>query len=460
MNQLDDIQLKDFTHVYLLGIGGIGMSALALYFLSQKCIVGGYDKTPSKITDDLVAKGAQIHFDDLGQNLPVEFQDKHKCLVIRTPAVPSNHEELNYFQALDFDIFKRAEILGLLTRTYKGLGVAGTHGKTTTSSLLAHILNESSLKCSAFLGGISSNLNSNFLLEEKAEYTVIEADEFDRSFLQLKPYASIITSSDADHLDIYGDSETFLKGFKEYAQLIDPDGILIVNDSVILESNCPAITYGKGEKCDYQLTNIRYIDNRFLFDLKTPTEQLNAIELGVPGIHNAENAVACVALCDFLGVKTNVIIAALKSFKGVKRRFDCHYKTKELIYIDDYAHHPTEIKALLDSVDLLYPNKRKIGVFQPHLFTRTRDFFNEFAAQLSRVDELILLPIYPAREEPIDGISSDELLKKITGKNKKVLQPHQAVELLSAQKTGVLLTFGAGDIDRIVESITTNLHKA
>ncbi|MFA7274262.1 MAG: UDP-N-acetylmuramate--L-alanine ligase [Crocinitomicaceae bacterium] len=456
MNQLDKIALNDFSQVYFLGIGGIGMSALAKYFLSENKVVLGYDKTPSPITEDLISLGAQIHFEDWANQL-ASLVSIETTLIIRTPAVPANFGELVYFQEKGYSLFKRSEILGILTRNYKGLGVAGTHGKTTTSTMLAHLLNESSLHCNAFLGGISSNFGSNFLSNPEAEFTVIEADEFDRSFLQLKPYASIITAMDADHLDIYGTVENFNKGFQDYADLIDENGLLVLKNGIPLNTNTKTVTYGVEDvNADYNATKLRFENGKFLFDVTGSAVDWKSIELGIPGIHNAENALSCIALCIWLGLTEREIRNGLQTFKGVKRRFEYHVQRSDLVYIDDYAHHPTEIKALLDSIELLYPNRKKIGIFQPHLFTRTRDFFDGFVEQLSRLDELILMPIYPAREEPIPGITSEKLLAEITTTKKILLPASEIVNYLETVQDGVLLTIGAGDIDRLVPIISKN----
>lgn len=446
------VDISKFANIYFLGIGGIGMSALARYFKSKNFNVGGYDKTPSDLTIELENEGMQIHYDDLGPSLPYIFQEPNDTLVIITPAIPVNMGERLHFQHKGFTILKRAEVLGIITRNSKALCVAGTHGKTTTSSMLAHLLNESTQKCSAFLGGISSNFNSNFITDSDAELTVIEADEFDRSFLQLDPFASIITTTDADHLDIYGDATHFQEGFEKYAELIKPDGWLIKHHSVNLH-HPHTITYGINCDTDYKGSNLRYENGEFLMDLNTPSAFWPSVALGIPGIHNAENAIACIAMCLKLGIDEETIRKGLANFKGVKRRFEYHLKSDDLVYIDDYAHHPTEIHALISSVRLLYPSKRIIGVFQPHLFSRTRDFFNGFVHELSQLDEVILLPIYPAREEPISGITSDALLSKITASDKQLLEPKDALNHLSQIKTGVILTIGAGDIDRIVSPL-------
>lgn len=427
------------------------MSALARYFKLKGFHVAGYDKTPSPLTDELQKEGIDVHFEDLGTNLPSEFHDKTITLVIYTPAIPKSLGELIHFQQENFTLLKRAQVLGLITQNSKGLGVAGTHGKTTTSTMLTHILNDSHVKCSAFLGGISANFASNFVSSTTSDYTVIEADEFDRSFLQLTPFASIITSTDADHLDIYGDASVFLEGFQLYANQIQE--LVVLKKGLNLSSKAKIVTYAINDDADFIGENIKIQQGRFFIDVITPSKIWLAVELGLPGIHNAENAVACVALCDYLGLSEAEIRHGLKTFKGVKRRFEYQIRTKNIVYIDDYAHHPTEIKALVDSVKLIYPNKKITGIFQPHLFSRTRDFMDSFASELSQLAELILLPIYPAREEPLEGITSEFLLSKCTNLEKSVLSPQEAIDKVTKIKDGVILTIGAGDIDRIVPKI-------
>ena len=454
MRQLDNILLSSYKKVYFLGIGGIGMSALAKYFLAENYEVGGYDKTNTKLTDQLIEAGAEIHFEDLGAGVPEKFKDKSNTLIIRTPAVPADFGELLYFQNAGYSLFKRSEILGILTRNYKGLGIAGTHGKTTTSTLLAHILKGSELHCNAFLGGISSNFNTNYIGHPDAEYTVIEADEFDRSFLQLKPHAAIVTAMDADHLDIYGTEEKFQEGFEEFVALIETDGLLIYKYGLPLESECPQLSYAvNNNDADFTIEDIRFENEKFLFTVIGPQWEWENVELGIPGIHNAENALSCIILCLWLGLSEETIRHGLSTFRGVKRRFEYHIRTEDFVYLDDYAHHPTEIKSLLDSIDLIYPNRKKVGVFQPHLFSRTRDFFDGFVQQLSRLDECILMPIYPARENPIEGITSEKLLEKITSPKKILLSPDAIPKYVSNMKDSILMTIGAGDIDRIVEPI-------
>lgn len=448
------VNISDFKRFYFIGIGGIGMSSLARYFKSKGYPVAGYDKTATELTKTLESEGIEIHFEDL-QEIPTPYSETQDTLIIYTPAIPKEMGELVYAQTNGFTLKKRSEVLGMITRDSKAIAVAGTHGKTTTSTLLAHILYESPLKCNAFLGGISSNFNSNFVASD-SELTVVEADEFDRSFLQLSPFASIITSTDADHLDIYGNSNDFLEGFKAYVNCISDEGFLIRNINVAVQGK-HEITYGIDCQADYIGSNLRYEEGAFLFDLQTPQSIWRNVELGIPGIHNAENAIACVAMCEKLGLEESIIRKGLSTFKGVKRRFEYQVKTKDLIYIDDYAHHPTEINALLASIKLLYPQQRVTGVFQPHLYTRTRDFFDGFAGALSALDEVILLPIYPARELPIGGINSDALCDKIPVQNKKVLSPEETINYLGTRKEGVILTIGAGDIDRIVKPLKTAL---
>lgn len=452
--------LSTYKNIYFLGIGGIGMSALARYFNERGFFVGGYDKTPSPLTDELEKEGIACHFDDLGENIPQDFKSKEDTLVIFTPAIPKDHLELNYLRAKEFTILKRAQVLGLITKNSKGIGVAGTHGKTTTSTMLTHLLNNSSVKCSAFLGGISSNYNTNFISSTESPYTVIEADEFDRSFLQLFPQISIITSTDADHLDIYGDASHFLEGFQLYAKQIDEEGLLVVRKGLDVNAKCKTLTYAINEVADYVGQNLQIISGRFYMDVHFENQVWGKVELGLPGIHNAENALACIAVCRFLELDEKTIRGGLSTFRGVKRRFEYHLRTENLVYIDDYAHHPTEIKALISSVKLIYPNKKITAIFQPHLFSRTRDFLSGFIEELSKTDELILMPIYPARELPIDGITSERIIEKCTNHERSLLSPSEVVEKVTKYKEGVILTIGAGDIDRIVPQIAKGLKQA
>ena len=448
------MKLEQLTRIYFIGIGGIGMSALARYFHAKGFVVAGYDKTPSALTDELIAEGMSVHFEDLGTDIPTEFQAIEHTLVVYTPAIPKTMGELVYFQQ-KHSVLKRSEVLGLITQSSKGLGVAGTHGKTTTSTLLAHVLSQSQLKCSAFLGGISSNFHSNVVIDTDSPYAVIEADEFDRSFLRLSPFASIITAMDPDHLDIYGTEAEFRLGFQAYSDKHTADGFVVQKWNLNLEPGlAPVITYGvNAPKADYNAVNLRSVDGHFYCDLKGPGVDWKNVELGLPGIHNCENAVAVCAMCIELGVTKEEILSGLKSFLGVKRRFDYHIRTEELVYIDDYAHHPTELAALIDSVRMLYPTRFITGIFQPHLFSRTRDFMEGFIAELSRLDKVILMPIYPAREEAIPGITSDVLAKEIAT-DCLVLSPEEVIEWSKSVSEGIILTIGAGDIDRIVTPLT------
>jgi UDP-N-acetylmuramate--alanine ligase len=459
VRSLDTIQLSDFKKVYFLGIGGIGMSALARYFNSTGYAVGGYDKTPSPLTDQLIEEGCEIHFEDLGSDLPQKYQDKETTLVVLTPAIPKDHQEWNFLNKGGFTILKRSEVLGLLTQKLKGLCVAGTHGKTTTSTMLAHILNASTWKCNAFLGGISTNFNSNLLIDQSSPYAVIEADEFDRSFLRLSPFCSIITSADPDHLDIYGSASQFQEGFQLYAEKISKEGFMVIKEGLPFNSSAKVITYSvSGNTADFFAESLRIEGDRFLMDVRFSSAVWKDVELGVPGIHNAENALACIALLVSLGMDERQIRSGLQSFLGVKRRFEYIIRDKKFVYIDDYAHHPKEIKALVDSIRLMYPEKRVIGIFQPHLFSRTKDFMDEFAEELAKLDEVILLPIYPARELPMEGVTSHVLLNKIQNSAKKIMEPNQAIDCISVSECDVLLTIGAGDIDRIVSRLKEKIQ--
>ena len=449
--------ITQFDRAYFIGIGGIGMSTLSRYFNDLGWKVAGYDRTSTALTQKLEEEGIEIHYDDLGPAIPEFFQDKDKTLVIYTPAIPINLGELMHVKHNDFKLFKRAEVLGMITRNSKAIGVAGTHGKTTTSTILAHILHTSSLKCNAFLGGIATNFNSNFVSSKESQLTVIEADEFDRSFLHLNPFASIITSTDADHLDIYGSQDQILEGFQEYINLTHKDGFVVkhVNANI----NHPnLITYNaeiseSSMLADYNGYNLQFNNGQFSFDLEIPNGLWRNIILGIPGIHNVANAIACIITAIELGVPEKTIRLSLETFKGVKRRFEYHIKEDHKIYIDDYAHHPTEINALISSIKMLYPNKNITAVFQPHLFSRTQDFFHEFAEELSQIDDIVLLPIYPAREEPISGITSNALLSKINSNQKKVLNKREAIEYCAASQSEIILTIGAGDIDQIIQPI-------
>lgn len=457
---MENVDFKKFNCCYFIGIGGIGMSALARYFKLIGFQVSGYDKTPTTLTKELENEGIHVHYEDLGSNIDPAYKNPNNCLVIFTPAIPSTLNELHFFKENNFILLKRAEVLGLITQNSLGLCVAGTHGKTTTSTMLAHILTVDKLKCNAFLGGISSNYNTNFISSEHSKYSVIEADEFDRSFLKLSPFAAIITSIDPDHLDIYGDESSFFEGFKAFAQLINKEGVLVVKHGVSLPINCKSITYSLGGDGDVVGSNIRVIDGFQVLDIHFPDAVWENVQIGIPGLHNAENAIACIALCNFLGIDEEVIRKGLTSFKGVKRRFEVHYRSANKYYIDDYAHHPTEIKAFVESLRFLFPTMKILVIFQPHLFSRTRDFLTQFAEELSKVDELILLPIYPARELPIEGITSESILDKVTIEQKSIMLPDEVLEYISTIDNSVIATIGAGDIDRLVNPIKVILNSS
>ena len=448
-----NINLSSYKSIYFLGIGGIGMSALARYFKSKGFDVNGYDKTQTPLTDNLVNEGIGVHFEDLGENVKDLVGNTNDTLIVLTPAIPKDMNEWNWLKNNNFTILKRSEVLGVITQNSKGLCVAGTHGKTTTSTLLAHILTHTGHECNAFLGGISSNYNTNYLPSLTSDYTVIEADEFDRSFLRLSPFASVITSNDPDHLDIYGDEANFLEGFQQYASLIDKEGLLVLKKGLKLTSMATIKTYSINEEADFVGSNLR-VENGFqVVDVSFENHTWKNVILGLPGIHNAENALACIAMCTFLGLTESEIRSGLESFKGVKRRFEYHVRQEEMVYIDDYAHHPTEINSLISSVRLLYPNQKITVVFQPHLFSRTKDFMEGFASELGKVDELILMPIYPARELPMDGITSEVLKNKISGINVSIFTHNEVIEKLKNENKGVFITIGAGDIDRIIQPL-------
>jgi UDP-N-acetylmuramate--alanine ligase len=452
--------ITEYNSFYFVGIGGIGMSALARYFKAIGKSVSGYDKTPSKITDALIEEGCGVDFSAAVSRIPKDYLNSSETIVVFTPAVSDSHPQLCYFKENGFDILKRSEALGLITRFKKALCVAGTHGKTTTTAMLAHVLNETTQKCSAFLGGISSNFDSNVVIDGTSEWTVVEADEFDRSFLHLSPYSSIVTAMDPDHLDIYGDDERFNEGFQQYAMKIDPNGFCVLKEGLQLHTLCPSVTYNiNSETADYSACQISYENGDMIFFVETRQNSRQKYTLGIPGIHNVLNALACIILLEKIGLSYPEIKRGLASFKGVRRRFDTHIKTDDLIYIDDYAHHPEELKLLVDSIKMMFPEKKIIAIFQPHLYSRTKDFGNGFGEQLSRFDELYLLPIYAAREDEIIGISSEWLLSKVNLKCKRVVESTKVLELMKSTKEGVVLTIGAGDIDRLVEPLTMILNE-
>lgn len=446
------MNLKSIHNVYFVGIGGIGMSALARYFKFNNKNVAGYDRVKTEITDGLEVLGIQVSAKDDVAEIPTEYLNKENTIIIYTPAVPSSHVELTYFRENNFNIYKRAEVLGLITRNTFCLGVAGTHGKTTTSSILGHLLAESGVDVTAFLGGIAENYNSNLILKGN-EITVVEADEFDRSFLQLSPDIACITSMDADHLDIYGEKEALQDSFIEFAKCIKPNGKLLVQEDIELDG----ITYGFNETSDYRIKNIHIRNGAYVFDIVTPLKVIEDIQFYLPGRHNLLNGLVAFAMADIIGTPTDRLAKALGTFIGVKRRFSYQIKTEDLVFIDDYAHHPTEINALHQAVREMYPAKKVTAIFQPHLFSRTKDFADEFAESLAQFDEVILLEIYPAREKPIEGVTSSWLLDKIKSNQKQLVVKEKLIDHVATIDTDVLLTVGAGDIGAEVEKIKNRL---
>ncbi|MFR9165544.1 MAG: UDP-N-acetylmuramate--L-alanine ligase [Dysgonomonas sp.] len=451
----------NIKNIYFLGIGGIGMSNLARYFLSQGKRVGGYDRTETPLTKELTAEGAAIHYTDDIDLIPEFCKNPQDTLIVYTPAIPSDSKEMNYFQTNGYELHKRAQILGEITKTSKALCCAGTHGKTTISSMLAHILKQSHLDCNAFLGGILKNYNSNLMLSEKSEFTVIEADEYDRSFHWLHPYMAVVSSVDPDHLDIYGTEEEYIKSFEKFTSLIIPGGALVLKHNTKLNPKTGkdvkvytySITHG-----DFRSENIKIKDGEIFFDFITPKETIKNVELGVPIHINIENAIAAMAVAWLNGATADELRGGIASYQGAKRRFDFHLKTDEIVFIDDYAHHPRELAASISSVKEIYPDKKVLGVFQPHLYSRTRDFADEFAQSLSLLDELILLDIYPAREKPIEGVTSKIILDKVTCP-KTLCKKEELISVLESKDFDVLLTLGAGDIDQMLDEIKEYLEE-
>lgn len=451
------MNINTIKAVYFIGAGGIGMSALVRYFLSKGKKVGGYDRTPSELTEKLKEEGADIHYEENTDLIPADFREATTTLVVYTPAIPAEHKELIYFRNNGFEIQKRAQVLGMLTRTEKGMCVAGTHGKTTTSTMAAHLLHQSHVKCNAFLGGISKNYGTNLLLDEESPYVVIEADEFDRSFHWLTPYATVITAVDSDHLDIYGTREAYLESFRKYTSLIRPDGYLIIKKGLELvpdvQPGVTIYTYST-EEGDFHAENIRIANGEICFDYVSPLGNIQDIQLGVPVYVNIENGVAAMALAQIGGADAEEIRKAMASFNGVDRRFDFKLKTDRMVFLSDYAHHPAEIKQSVSSIRTLYPDKKITVVFQPHLYTRTRDFYKEFADSLSLLDEVILLDIYPARELPIPGVSSQLIYDHLRpGIQKSLCKKEDLMNVLAGKTLEVLITLGAGDIENYVPQI-------
>ncbi|MCO6499503.1 MAG: UDP-N-acetylmuramate--L-alanine ligase [Vicingus serpentipes] len=462
------MNIKEINTVYFLGVGGIGMSALARYFLTQGCQVYGYDKTKTALTIQLEKEGIQIHYQEDVAFIKELFPSEEglgvgQNLICYTPAIPNNNKELSYFRDNNFEILKRSQVLGLISQNYFTIAIAGTHGKTTTSSMVAHVLNTCGVDCIAFLGGISLNFNSNLLLNNNAKVLVVEADEFDRSFLTLSPDIALITSLDADHLDVYEAKNEMIKSYQDFVNRIKKGGVLITKPGYIktlkVNEGIHYKTYGLQKETDFTAKKIRVKGGSYFVDVAYEEKDITEIELGLPGIHNVENAVGAFAIANCLAVDGEKIKQALSSFQGVHRRFEYQLKTPSLIYIDDYAHHPTELEFCIKSVRELYPNKKITGIFQPHLYSRTRDFVEEFAANLSLLDELILLDIYPAREEPIKGITSAVIFDKVTSIEKIALQKDELLNYIANHDYEVLLTLGAGDIDVFVQPIKELLIK-
>ena len=457
------MDVNTLKSVYFIGAGGIGMSALVRYFLSKGKKVGGYDRTPSELTMKLIEEGADIHYEEAPEKIPAEFKDPESTLVVYTAAMPEDHILLQYFRKHGFTIYKRAQVLGMLTRSSKGLCAAGTHGKTTTSTMTAHLLHQSQVGCDAFLGGISKNYGTNLLLSDSSAYVVIEADEFDRSFHWLSPYATIITSTDADHLDIYGTEEAYLESFNHYTSLIQPGGSLVIREGIRLQPRLQEgvrlYTYSS-ESGDFHAENIRIGGGEIVFDYVSPLGNISDVQLGVPVAINIENGIAAMALAQLSGVSNEEIKTGMASFRGVDRRFDFKIKTDKVVYLSDYAHHPEEIKQSILSMRTLYGDKKLTGIFQPHLYTRTRDFYQEFAESLSLLDEVILTDIYPARELPIEGVSSQLIYDNLRPDIDKILcTKEEVIDILKKKEIEVLMTLGAGDIENYAPQICEILNE-
>lgn len=454
-----DMQIKA---VYFVGVGGIGMSAIARYFLNKGIVVGGYDRTPSDLTEQLGREGALIHYEDNVELIPSSCRDKESTLVVYTPAIPAEHSELSFFRRQGFDTRKRAQVLGILTRDLKGLCVAGTHGKTTTSSMAAHLLHQSHVGCNAFLGGITKNYGTNYILNRESPYVVIEADEFDRSFHWLTPYVSVITATDADHLDVYGDEQAYLESFSKYSSLILAGGCLIMHTGLkmraAVQPGVTVYTYSR-EDGDFHAENVSIGNGRISFDLVSPLGNIHGIDLGVPVSINIENGIAAMAMAQIAGATADEIRQGMASFRGVDRRFDFHVRTEHMVYLSDYAHHPEEIRCSLESICELYKGYRIKVIFQPHLYTRTRDFFREFADALSLVDDVCIVDIYPAREEPIPGVTSALIYDNLRPDIKRQMCRKEDIpDVVRQGGFDVLVTLGAGDIEDYASQISEILQ--
>ena len=448
---------QNLKSIYFIGAGGIGMSALVRYFLTKGYHVGGYDRTPSELTEKLISEGAQIHYEENVASIPACFKEKESTLVVYTPAIPAEHAELVYFREHGFDLQKRAQVLGFLTQAHKGLCVAGTHGKTTTSTMTAHLFHQSHIDCNAFLGGISKNYGTNYILSDTSDYVVIEADEFDRSFHWLRPYMSVITATDPDHLDIYGTKEAYLDSFSHYTSLIQQGGALIIHKGLEMKADVQSgvriYEYARTEG-DFHAENIRIGHGEILFDFVTPSSTIKDIQLGVPVSINIENGIAAMALAWLNGMTDDEIRKGMKSFKGVDRRFDFKIKNDHMVFLSDYAHHPNEIEQSVKSIRELYQDKKIAAVFQPHLYTRTRDFYKEFADSLSLLDKVYLCDIYPAREAPIPGVTSQLIYDNLRpGMERQLIHKEDVVKCVENRDFDVLILLGAGDIEDYVPQI-------
>ncbi|MDB3887317.1 UDP-N-acetylmuramate--L-alanine ligase [bacterium] len=456
------MKLKELNTVYFLGAGGIGMSALARYFNSIGCQVFGYDKTKTELTEQLEKEGITIHYNEDVALIPASVRNKEEnTLVVYTPAIPKNNKEYQFLLGEDIPLKKRSEVLGMISEEYFTIAIAGTHGKTTTSSIVAHVLNQAGIRCLAFLGGISLNFNSNLLLNDNADVVVVEADEFDRSFLTLYPNIALVTSVDADHLDVYGDKDEMLKSYQEFVGKVRDNGVLITKPEIISNLKREGInnlSYSLDTSADYIAAKVEIIEGNYVLDVATEDEVVSGVKIGLPGIHNVENSLGAYAIAKQLDLTEEQILKGLETYKGVKRRFEYHVKSKGAVYIDDYAHHPEELKYCISSVKELYPNKRITGIFQPHLFSRTNDFYKEFAQSLSLLDELILMDIYPARELPIVGVTSQIILDEVTISNKKIVTKDSLLKEVKDRNVEVLITMGAGDIDVFVSPIKEMLQ--
>lgn len=463
------MNVESLKYVYFVGIGGIGMSAIARYFVLMGKAVLGYDRTRTQLTGELEGEGIKINYIDDVRNIPEEIKtisDREEVLVVYTPAIPQGHTELNYFRNNGFTVLKRAEVLGLISRNSRCIGIAGTHGKTSVTTMTAHLLKQSEIDCSAFLGGVSKDYNTNFLFSEQSDIVVVEADEFDRSFHQLTPEAAVITAMDADHLDIYGSHDAILESFYNYLKKIKPHGHLVyklglpvdVVEEELKEKSVDVYSYSlRDTSADFYTVNLQIVDAEFVFDMVTPGGVIENIHFSVPGTINIDNAVAAVAMAVIYGASYDEIRKALACFSGVRRRFDYHVRNSNTIYIDDYAHHPAELKACISSIKDMFPGKKVTGVFQPHLYSRTKDFAGEFAQSLSLLDELFLMDIYPAREEPIPGVTSEIIFDNVEIDRKTLCNKENIMDLLEQEEYEVLLTMGAGDIDTFIKPITDML---